>query len=755
MRSARYLILLFLGVLLLLWPLAPIASAAEQDVSASQAAAFVVAPDGNSRGAAATLDKSLPLRSGDIVSIILPGEISLNKDFQIDHNGQILLPEVGSMTISGMTIGQAASMIRKQLSNAFRDLDRLHLVLKERRLIIQIAGYVKAPGSYNLPGDAGIQAAISAAGGLAQGAQLDKFKIIRNGKDIVFDYKKYLTSGDPSILPDLQPLDQLFVPASAVTGNVQVEFDGRTLAAAGDGGEERNSIKVFGEVNTPAVYSYKPGATIVDMLLRAGGVTRYATVESIKILSNGDPIVFNLQSYLDTGDKKFLPVLAPGATVFVPKQIEEIRVGKHTVYVMGEVAKPGAYDTKEKASFIEILANAGGPTRFADSRQTRILRSDGTVAMIDFVAYTEGKLKNLPAINPGDAVFIPEKTENSNEPSWLKIPPSRAIQIIGSVGKPGRYEWSNEMSFFDLLANAAGPTYKADIAHIQILRKENDTAKPIVFNLEEFISKGGSLEKVPKLAAGFVIMVPELPQDPNDNKAQWTRQSPERSIYIIGAVAKPGRYAITPEMRFLDILTAADGPTDKADLRNVRVSHRRTGEGRVTTVNLARYFVTGDDHLLPKIRAGDLIFVPDRNREWLDDPKESTVRVLGAVNKPGRYRFGDEMTILDLLAEAGGPTPAAMQTRILVVNLGCCTQQARMFDLLSFAKTADTRMIPVVRAGDTVYVPDVSQNEAKQTMDFVKDIVGIISSVTSIYSGLSTSTTVTTTTSTAGATAGK
>ena len=697
--------------------------------------------------AAASTDASGTLRSGDIVSIILPGEASLNKDFQIDNQGQVLLPEVGGVTIGGLSTQQANDLVRRKLGSAFRDLDRLRVVLKEHRLIIQVGGYVKSPGTYNLPGDAGVQAAITAAGGLSQGAQLDKFKIIRAGKEIVFDYKKYLTAGDPSLIPSLQPLDLLFVPASAVTGNVQIEFDGRTLAQSGDGGEERNAIKVFGEVNTPAVYAYKPAATIVDMLLRAGGVTRYATVESIKILSNGDPIVFNLQAYLDSGDQKLLPPLAPGATIFVPKQTEEIRVGKHTVYIMGEVAKPGAYDSKVGATFIDILANAGGPSRFAEVRQIRILRGNGTVTMVDLNAYTEGRSTQLPAIAAGDAIFVPEKTENANEPSWLKIPSSRAVQIIGSVSKPGRYEWSNEMSFFDLLGNAGGPTHKADIAHVQILRKEGDRAKPVIFNLEEFISKGGMLDRVPKIVPGNVIMIPELPQDPADNKAQWTRQSQERSIYIIGAVAKPGRYAITPQMRFLGILTAADGPTDKADLRNVRVSHRRTGEARVSQVNLARFFVTGDDHLLPRVKAGDVIFVPDRNREWLDDPKETTVRVLGAVAKPGRYRFSDEMTILDLLAEAGGPTTAAMQSRILVVNLGCCTEQARMFDLLSFAKTADTRMLPVVRSGDTVYVPDVNQNEVKQTLDFVKDIASIMSSFTSIYTGLSTSTTVTTTTS--------
>jgi protein involved in polysaccharide export with SLBB domain len=695
-----------------------------------------------------TADRAV-LRSGDIVLVMLPGEPALNKEFQIDSLGQILLPEVGGVTIAGMTVTAAAAVVRVQLARAYRELDRLRLTIKERRLIIQVLGFVKNPGTHNLPGDATVQTAITAAGGLAQGAQLDRLRVRRGREEIVFDYKKYLDTGDPTVVPALQPLDQIFVPSSPVTGKVHIEFDGRTLSQAGDGAEDRNSVKVFGEVHNPAVYSHKPGASVVDMLLRSGGVTRYATVEQIKIISGGQAVVFNLQTYLDSGDQKLLPPINPGATIFVPKQIEEIRTGARTVYVMGEVAKPGAFDMKAGATFVELLANAGGPTRFAETRQVKILRGDGNVETFDLVMYTEGKLKRMPSVNAGDAIFVPEKNETI-EPSWLKIPPNRAVQLIGAVRKPGRYEWSSEMGLMDLLAAAGGPHEKADVANLQILTNQGGKSGPIKFDLQAYLTQGGALSSVPKIMAGYTINVPELPQSPHDNKALWTRQSPESSIYIMGAVHKPGRYAFNKAMGFLDILTAADGPTDKADLRNVRVSHRGRSGARVSNVNLARYFVTGDDALLPHVRTGDVIFVPDRNKEWLDDPKEATVRVLGAVHKAGRFRFTDEMTILDLLAEAGGPTPTALNSRILVVNMGL-TEQARQFDLLSFAKTADTRMLPVVRAGDTVYVPEVTQHEVRQTLDFVKDVMSIMTSASSLWSALTTTSSTTTTTTTSAA----
>ena len=154
--------------------------------------------------------------------------------------------------------------------------------------------------------------ALIAAGGVAQGAQLDKMVVTHaNGKREQFDYKKYLDTGDINLLPTLQPLDIVFVPASPLTGNVQIDFDGRTLAAAGDGSEARSAIKVFGEVNTPAIFAWKPGTTIIDMLMHAGGVTRYSSPEQIRIINNNKPIVFNLQAYLDSGDKALLPTWSP------------------------------------------------------------------------------------------------------------------------------------------------------------------------------------------------------------------------------------------------------------------------------------------------------------------------------------------------------------------------------------------------------------------------------------------------------------
>lgn len=675
-------------------------------------------------------NKDNTVRVGDVITIMLPGEDSLNRDFQVDKQGRVILPEVGPLFVSGKTEAQMVSSVTLSLKRILQDLRNLQVFISKRQLIVNIQGYVKQPGEYTLSDGDSVQLALYAAGGLRSGAQLNRLQLRRSDKVTTFNYKAFLDSGDQSLLPELQSLDTLFIPASPMVGNIEQEFDPSKLSQAGDAADGKKAIKVFGEVNAPGTFSYKKGTNLVDVLMRAGGVTRYAGVEQIRVISKNKPALFNLKRYLDTGDDNLLPPLEVGSTIFVPKQEEEIKSGSNMVYVMGEVAKPGAFEGKKGATFMDILANAGGPTRFAESRQIRIIKANGAVINFDLSGYTEGtNYQRPPAIAAGDAIFVPEKTD-MNEKSWLKIAPSRAVRVIGEVQHPGRIEWSDEMSFLDLLAHVGGPTLRGDTTRIEIVTPDRDGNNQVyTFNLDSFISKGKSDSALPTIRAGATIRVHDLPQDPSDNKAQWVRQSSDSSIYVFGQVNAAGRYRFTNDMHFLDILSAADGPTLDADIHNIRVTHRDKSYSKVSKLNLALYFETGDESLLPIVKTGDTIYVPEKNRAWVDESKETTIRVLGAINKPGRYRFNDSMTLLDLLAEAGGPSDVAYLEKISVVNHSLDKGQARTFDLVKFSRTADFRSIPVLRAGDTIYIPNKDESVMEQVRVVMKDVFQIVATI--------------------------
>ncbi|PML04642.1 sugar ABC transporter substrate-binding protein [Vibrio breoganii] len=667
-----------------------------------------------------------PVQIGDLVQVNLPGEASLNKGFQVDKSGRISLPEVGPTYVAGYEEDQLQKVVKDALSKVFRDLSNASIYVAERQILLSIQGYVRSPGEYTLPESSTVQMALYAAGGIRPGAQLNKLHIKRGSETKEFNYKKFLDSGDDSTLPKLKSLDTIFVPASPMVGNIEQEFDAAKLANSGDSGDSRKAIKVFGEVNAPGSFSFKTDTDLVDIIMRSGGVTRYASVEQIRVISDNSPTTFNLKRYLDSGDDSMLPKLNPGSIVFVPKMEEEIKSGANMVYVMGEVAAPGAFESKPGATFMDILANAGGPTRFAESRQIRLIKANGRVIRFDLSAFTEGNGGvRPPAIENGDAIFVPEKTD-MNEKSWLKVSPDRAVNIIGEVVRPGRIEWSDEMDLMDLLAHVGGPTLRADTTTIEVVDSER---KVQVFDLDSYIRNGAKRSQLPNISAGSIVRVHDLPQDPSDNKSQWVRQKSEASIYVFGQVNAPGRYRFTKEMHFLDILSAADGPNGDADIHNIRITHRDKSYSRVSKLNLSLYFETGDESLLPVVRTGDTIYIPEKDKNWLDRSKESTVRVLGAVNNPGRYVFDDNMTILDLLAEAGGPSEQAYLEKISVVNMSCCQSQARVFDLVDFSKTANFRKLPVIRAGDTVYIPHQRESLMEKARNGLDDVLKIATTI--------------------------
>jgi len=665
------------------------------------------------------------LTPGDRVYLQLPGESAFDTPFTIDDQGQLRLPEAGLITVAGLNIEEAEQKIRKRLSAIYRNLDELELSIMEHLIRIQVLGYVEKPGMVSLKPGSNIQMAVAEAGGARPGAQLDQFKLMRNNKTQVFNYKLYLDSGEPSQLPALKSGDTIFVPASPLLGNIEVNFDAASLREGGDANEEQG-ITIFGELRNPGTFSFKPDMTVVDALMRADGVTRYADVTKIRVITNNIPYQFDLKAYLDTGDTSDLPPIKPGTTIFAPIEVEDINTTSRTVYVMGEVKAPGAYESSPGTGFIDVLANAGGPTRFAETTHIKLLSNVNAPISINLIEYTQNPGQYpLPPIQPGDVIFIPEKID-FNEKSWLKVTNDRAIKIIGAVNNPGRFEWNDSMSFLDVLAHAGGPKQQANISNIRLLKERYGSADNVIyFDLENFINEGGSFSQLPQLEAGDTIVIDELPHDPTDNKASWIRQSADDSIYVFGQVGAPGRYAFNRELSFLDILSAADGPIGDADLRQIRISHRDKNQTKVTRLNLSLYFETGDESMLPVVVPGDVIYVPKEQGNWLDKPAERVVRLMGSVNKPGRYTFNNQMNILDLLAEAGGPSDEAYIERIMIVNTSCCGDQAQTFNLRDYVIEPASYPLPLLRPGDTVYVPNKGDSIGEQWRQGLRDVLGL------------------------------
>lgn len=157
-------------------------------------------------------DESNTVKVGDLIQINLPGEASLNQGFQVDRRGRINLPEVGPVLVAGYNEQQLQDVIIDRLKTVYRDVNNARVFIKQQQLLVSVQGYVVKPGEYTLPSGSNIQMFVYEAGGLRAGAQLDKMIVKRGNKNIEFDYKRFLDTGDNSQLPKTRITGCLICP---------------------------------------------------------------------------------------------------------------------------------------------------------------------------------------------------------------------------------------------------------------------------------------------------------------------------------------------------------------------------------------------------------------------------------------------------------------------------------------------------------------------------------------------------------------
>jgi polysaccharide export outer membrane protein len=165
------------------------------------------------------------------------------------------------------------------------------------------------------------------------------------------------------------------------------------------------------------------------------------------------------------------------------------------VYLLGQVLHPGAYEMQKEWTVAELIAVAGGPTPGAALTRALILRKSETVPIDLDQLLVEGNASANVALNPGDVVIVPE-TKNR-------------VVVMGGVAKPGPYLFKEGDHVVDALSAAGGPTPKAVLSNIGIVRLEGQkpAVKPV--NLDKFYKSADATQNI-VLRPGDVVYVPEV-----------------------------------------------------------------------------------------------------------------------------------------------------------------------------------------------------------------------------------------------------
>lgn len=169
------------------------------------------------------------------------------------------------------------------------------------------------------------------------------------------------------------------------------------------------TVTVLGQVATPGPVETYLGASVQEVIQKAGGAAPNADVDSIKVIrKNGNDqtaIYFNLKSFLREGKVDDMPRMQAGDIVVLLSQTKTTKVK-----VIGAVNKPGFYDLEEKMNLFELIYLAGGPAEKADlSRVRRFYTAEAKSReeVINVQTFIDkGEMDNIPFVEEGDVVIV-------------------------------------------------------------------------------------------------------------------------------------------------------------------------------------------------------------------------------------------------------------------------------------------------------------------------------------------------------------
>jgi len=168
-------------------------------------------------------------------------------------------------------------------------------------------------------------------------------------------------------------------------------------------------------------------------------------------------------------------------------------------------------------------------------------------------------------------------------------------------------------------------------------------------------------------------------------------------VFILGRVTNPGTLFFETPPTLLEVITRAGGlpvgglGAEKAALARCAVFR---GRDKVVWIELKSLLNGANLALNIRLKRNDTVYLPDSD--------DQLVYVLGEVRTPGAYRLTPNMSFLDALSLAGGPTKDAAEGKLAVIRQGQEIEKEFSFnDLLK----PGSKLNYSLNEGDIIYVP--------------------------------------------------
>jgi polysaccharide export outer membrane protein len=358
---------------------------------------------------------------GDVLQFVVQGNPELTTSVRVSREGQIRLPLVGQVYVSGIALPRIADIVAGRLANGYLVDPQVSISVQEyRTLKATIIGMVNRTGVYDFRDRLTFLELLSRAGGLSPDADGNAVVTSRAGEVRTVDLRGLLTLGNVALDIEIRDGDNVFIAAAP-------------------------KFSVSGEVRRPGDYRLEKGLTALRALNLAGGVLPDAETRAVITSRSGESRAIDLQALMAPGGAATDVELRDGDGIFI--------AAAGRFYITGEVRRPGDYRLEDGATTLRAVTLAGGFSERAATDRIKVIRTeDGQERVVEVGADAAFALRR------GDIIVV----------SALR---SEVCYLTGEVKNAGAYRCDRDTTVLKAVALAGGFTDAAAKNKIRIVRR--------------------------------------------------------------------------------------------------------------------------------------------------------------------------------------------------------------------------------------------------------------------------------------------
>ncbi len=582
------------------------------------------------------------LGPGDEIRIAVWGKIEGLWNVIVDRDGNINLPKVGIIGVTGLTFKELKEVLFKEFSKYYTGFEMNVSMGSLRTIRIYVIGNARRPGAYTISSLSTLINALFEASGPGKTGSMRDIQVKRNGETIVhFDMYDFLLKGDRANDIRLMPEDVIFIPPVGPLAGIS------------------------GSVNNPAIYEMKGRTTIPQLIEMAGGLSAVAfkgRVQIEKIVEKGRQIVFDA-NLNEIADKDI--TLQSGDVV----KVFQIAQDRAVVRLVGAVQRQGEYGASPGMTVKDLISIAGGLKYYAYNKEAELTRlyvtDEGPKTekiVIDIGKALAGEPENNVVLQANDYLFV------RAVPEWMLY---QTVTIQGEITFPGTYSITKGERLSSLIKRAGGYTDTAYLRGavftrtrvrelqkkgldemIERLEREILTAGSAqistALSREEIEAKKAELEQQRKLIESMKKIEPlgrlsirlahlrllkgseyDIELEEGDKLYIPVKNS---IVNVMGAVMSQGSFIYSGNLDYKDYIELTGGYTRHADKKNVYVlkvdgTARKLSGGLFSwNSSKSRWEIAGFGEEIEEIEPGDTIVVPEKLERiaWLREIKDIT-----------------------------------------------------------------------------------------------------------------------------------